>query len=116
MFELTEDVHKMTLELPQLFHGADKHELTLHDENAAVVYDGRFCVYGGDQFRPLRLGSEMPKVEDCFRLSEGGAGRSIQADSRSLTFEWLDVKLRLSMSTVGGSKICISAGSCPSRV
>ena len=116
MFDPSVEMYKMTLELPQLFHGADKHTLMLHDENAALVHDSRLCVFGGDQFRPLRLGSEMPKMEDGFRLSEGGAGRSIRADSTSLTFEWFDVKLRLSMSTVGGSKICISAGSCPSRV
>eukprot|EP00966_Prymnesium_polylepis_P111378 2575931-Prymnesium_polylepis.1 len=46
------------LELLQLFHGADRHEFMLYDNDAVKVISGSLYTSHGDEFRPLRLGSE----------------------------------------------------------
>jgi hypothetical protein len=98
------------LELPQLFHGAEKHPLMLYDKDTVMVHCGSLCTADGDEYRPLRVGSEVPRQANGFRLSDGGNGCSIRVGNSRLTFEWPDRSLQLTNSTASGPKITITSG------
>lgn len=97
---------KISLTLPQLFHGAEQHNGIMHDQNAVDVLGGRLCVFGGHQFQPVRVRADMSKFEDGFYLSEA----SMRAGSASIAFDWGGQKLQIVKNKDGKVKITLVAG------
>ena len=97
-------------ELPQLFHGKQTHGLWLEDENAILVHCGSLCTGEGDEYRPLRVGVEVPREKNGFRLSDGGDGCSIRVANTRLTFEWPDTGSLLQLTnSVAALKITFTS-------
>jgi hypothetical protein len=105
---------EVTMQLPQLFHCAEKHELMLHGDDP-VVHGGRLCGRDGDQFVALRVGAAMPTAETGFRLSDGGAGCQIRMATSSLSFKWPDAEMRF-VKGPDGATLSIETFDCEDRV
>ena len=105
---LQDHTPKITLELPQLSHCADQHNLELHDKHAVQVINGAICTGGGDKFCPLHVGSKVPREENGFVLSDSGADGSI--NTACVKFDWVCDAIELTTTDTCAPKLTISSG------
>ena len=92
------------LKLPQLFHGKKQHRLDMHDKNAVDLLDGGLCILGGDQYKPVRVRTDMPVEENGFLLSDSAR----QAGSAHVIFRWPDrEELKIEKRNSGEVKITL---------
>jgi hypothetical protein len=100
----TEEDCEIFLKLPQLFHGAEQHSLLkMHDQNAVKLFDGCLCIHEGDQYKPVRVRTDMPVEENGFLLSDS----AMQAGSAHVIFRWPDEELKIEKRNSGEVKITL---------
>eukprot|EP00966_Prymnesium_polylepis_P138516 3200441-Prymnesium_polylepis.1 len=101
---------KITLELPQLFHGVPwrrpaQPRATRRGRRRSDQDNGAICTGGGDMFRPHRMGSKVPREENGFVLSDSGADSSI--NTARITFDWIVDGIQLTITDTSAPKLTI---------